>query len=56
MFIVTTLSNTIIGSVAGLSVPAESEKMAKDNGLLVLTQSGVNIVILNREGFKLREF
>ena len=42
----------IIGCVAGMSVPSESAKLAMDKGLLVLTQSGESIAILNHNVFK----
>ena len=41
----------LVGAVAGLSVPSESERLAKSFGLLVLTQSGDDICLLNEEGF-----
>ncbi len=45
----------IIGGVAGMSVPAASSELAQKHGLLVLTQSGENLTVLNKEGFVLKE-
>jgi hypothetical protein len=41
----------IIGAVAGMSVPNNSFEQARKHGLLVLTQSGENIAVLNIEDF-----
>lgn len=46
----------IIGAVAGMCVPSDSYKLAEKNGLLVLTQSGKNIAMMNPEGFRPKEF
>ena len=46
----------IIGAVAGMSVPSDSYEMAAKYGLLVLTQSGDNMTVMNPEGFKLKKF
>ncbi len=41
----------IIGAVAGMSVPQDSCEKAEKNGLLVLTQSGDNIAVMNTVNF-----
>jgi len=46
----------LIGGVAGLCVPNQSYEMAQSLGLLVLTQSGENISVMNPEGFLPRLF
>jgi hypothetical protein len=46
----------IIGAVAGMRIPSDSYKLAEKNGLLVLTQSGKNIAVMNPEGFRPKEF
>ncbi len=46
----------IIGGVAAMSVPIDSYELAEKNGLLVLTQSGENILVMNPEDFVLKEF
>ena len=46
----------IIGAVAGMSVPADSYETAEKNGLLVLTQSGENISVMNPRDFVIKEF
>jgi hypothetical protein len=46
----------IIGGVAGMSVPNDSAGLAQDNGLLVLTQAGDNIFILNDKGFEPKHY
>ncbi|MEF8811102.1 MAG: hypothetical protein V5A47_09285 [Bacteroidales bacterium] len=46
----------LIGAVAGMSVPADSYETAEKNGLLVLTQSGENISVMNPRDFVLKEF
>ena len=46
----------IIGAVAGMSVPADSYETAERNGLLVLTQSGENISVMNPRDFVFKEF
>jgi len=42
---------TILGAVAGMNVPTDSYELAEKHGLLVLTQSGENITLVNPEGF-----
>lgn len=42
----------VIGAVAGMSVPTDSYELATKHGLLVLTQSGENIAVMNPEGFE----
>jgi len=46
----------IIGAVAGMSVPPDSYELAAKNGLLVLTQSGENLSLMNPEGFRWKEY
>jgi hypothetical protein len=46
----------IIGAVAGMSVPSDSYELAAKHGLLVLTQTGENMFVMNPEGFELKEF
>lgn len=46
----------LIGAVAGMSVPADSYETAERNGLLVLTQSGENISVMNPRDFVIKEF
>ncbi|MEF8983540.1 MAG: hypothetical protein V5A51_03005 [Bacteroidales bacterium] len=46
----------LIGAVAGMSVPADIYETAEKNGLLVLTQSGENISVMNPRDFVLKEF
>ncbi len=46
----------IIGAVAAMSVPTDSYQLAEKNGLLVLTQSGENISVMNPEDFVLKEY
>ncbi|MBS3770245.1 MAG: hypothetical protein V5A59_03385 [Bacteroidales bacterium] len=46
----------LIGAVAGMSVPADSYETAEKNGLLVLTQSGENISVMNPRDFVIKEF
>jgi len=45
----------IIGAVAGMSVPSDSYELAENQGLLVLTQSGENMSVMNPEGFRWKE-
>ncbi|MFO7822130.1 MAG: hypothetical protein R6V56_08790 [Lentisphaeria bacterium] len=47
---------TILGAVAGMSLPTESYDLAEKHGLLVLSQSGENITVMNPEGFNLKRF
>jgi Holliday junction resolvase-like predicted endonuclease len=47
---------TLLGAVAGMSVPTVSYDLAEKYGLLVLTQSGENITVMNPEGFELIRF
>ncbi|MFP4621922.1 MAG: hypothetical protein ACLFM7_11475 [Bacteroidales bacterium] len=42
---------TILGAVAGMNVPTGSYELAEKHGLLILTQSGENITVVNPEGF-----
>jgi len=42
----------IIGAVAGMSVPSDSYELAAKHGLLVLTQAGDNMAVMNPEGFR----
>jgi hypothetical protein len=46
----------IIGGVAGMSVPTQSYNEAAQHGLLVLTQSGDNIAVLNPKDSHLNVF
>ncbi len=46
----------IIGGVAAMSVPTDSYELAEKNGLLVLTQSGENISVMNPQDFIVKEF
>lgn len=46
----------IMGAVAGMSVPTESYELAAKQGLLVLTQSGENIVVMNPNSRGLKNF
>jgi hypothetical protein len=46
----------IIGAMAGMSVPSDSYEMAAKHGLLVLTQSGENMTVMNPEGFHWKEY
>lgn len=46
----------IIGAVAGLSVSSDSYELAAKQGLLVLTQSGDNMTVMNPEGFRWKEY
>jgi len=46
----------LIGAVAAMSVPTDSYDLAEKNGLLVLTQSGENISVMNPEDFVLKEY
>jgi hypothetical protein len=46
----------IIGAVAGISVPSDSYEMAAKHGLLVLTQSGESMTVMNPEGFHWKEY
>ena len=46
----------IIGAVAGMSVPPDSYDRAAKHGLLVLTQSGENLSLMNPEGFRWKEY
>ena len=47
---------TLMGAVAGMSVPTDSYDLAEKHGLLVLTQSGENITVMNPEGSDLKRF
>ena len=49
-------SKKIVGAVAGMSVPSDSYELAAKQGLLVLTQSGENMAVMNPEGFQWKEF
>jgi hypothetical protein len=46
----------IIGAVAGMSVPSDSYELAAKYGLLILTQSGDNMTVMNPEGFRWKEY
>lgn len=46
----------LIGAVAGMSVPVDSYETTEKNGLLVLTQSGENISVMNPRDFVFKEF
>lgn len=46
----------LIGAVAGMSIPSDSYELAERHGLLVLTQSGENITVMNPEGFNWNTF
>jgi hypothetical protein len=46
----------IIGAIAGMSVPSDSYEMAAKHGLLVLTQSGENMTVMNPEGFRWKNY
>src|SRR6056297_723567 len=46
----------IIGAVAGMSVPSDSYELAAKHGLLVLTQSGDNMAVMNPEGFRWKSY
>ena len=46
----------IIGGIAGLSVPNDSFERAKNHGLLVLSQSGENMQVMNEKGFEPKVF
>ncbi|MFW6100947.1 MAG: hypothetical protein ACOC90_06135 [Bacteroidota bacterium] len=49
-------SKRLIGGVAGMSVPPDSYELAVQHGLLVLTQSGENMSLMNPEGFRWKEY
>jgi len=49
-------SKRLIGAVAGMSVPPDSYELAAKHGLLVLTQSGENLSLMNPEGFRWKEY
>jgi hypothetical protein len=46
----------IIGGVAAMNVPIDSYELAEKNGLLVLTQSGENISVMNPDDFVLKHY
>ncbi|MBS3769593.1 MAG: hypothetical protein KGY69_05010 [Bacteroidales bacterium] len=46
----------LIGAVAGMSIPSDSYELAAIHGLLVLTQSGENMSVMNPEGFRWKEY
>ena len=46
----------VIGAVAGMSVPPDSYELAAKHGLLVLTQSGEHMAVMNPEGFQWKEY
>jgi len=46
----------IIGAVAAMSVPSDSYELATKHGLLVLTQSGEIMSVMNPEGFRWKEY
>jgi hypothetical protein len=39
-----------------MSVPSDSYEMAAKHGLLVLTQSGENMTVMNPEGFRWKNY
>jgi len=46
----------VIGAVAALTIPKESYEKAKKYGLLVLSQAGENITVMNPKDFEWKEF
>ena len=46
----------IIGGIAAMAVPSHSYELAEKNGLLVLTQSGENISVMNPKDFMVKEY
>jgi len=46
----------ILGGVAAMAVPGHSYELAEKNGLLVLTQSGESISVMNPQDFVLKEY
>ncbi len=46
----------VIGGVAGMSVSNDSSNLAQKHGLLVLTQAGENIALLNPDDFELKTY
>ena len=46
----------LIGAVAAMSVPSSSYELAEKNGLLVLTQSGENISVMNPPDFDYKAY
>ena len=46
----------LIGAVAAMSIPSSSYELAEKNGLLVLTQSGENISVMNPPDFDYKAY
>ena len=46
----------VLGGVVGMSVPSDSLQLAKENGLIVFTQSGENMQVMNEKGFEPKVF
>ncbi|MCF8303189.1 MAG: hypothetical protein K9I94_07945 [Bacteroidales bacterium] len=46
----------IIGGIAGMSIPKTSYDLAAKHGLLVLTQSGENITVINPKDFQPKKY
>ena len=46
----------VIGAMAAMSIPKESYEKAKKYGLLILSQSGENIAVMNPADFEWKEF
>lgn len=46
----------VIGAVAALTIPKESYEKAKKYGLLVLSQAGESIAVMNPDDFEWKEF
>lgn len=46
----------VIGAMAALTIPKESYEKAKKYGLLILSQSGENIAVMNPADFEWKEF
>ncbi|MCF8301708.1 MAG: hypothetical protein K9I94_00430 [Bacteroidales bacterium] len=46
----------IIGAMAGMSIPKASYELAADHGLLILTQTGDNIAVMNPDDFKPKRY
>lgn len=46
----------VIGAVAAMSIPKSSYEAAKEKGLLVLSQSGERIAVMNPDDFEWKEF
>ncbi|MCF8304253.1 MAG: hypothetical protein K9I94_13335 [Bacteroidales bacterium] len=46
----------LIGGMAGMSIPKASYELAAKHGLLVLTQTGENITVMNPDDFKPKHY